>query len=413
MTDSGKAQSGSGDGTRLMVAGSVTAAGAAYLFLQGGARLLGAERFAAISALWTIQFLIMAVALLPLEQLTIRTRALQSGTQFRRATGVVVTLAAIGAGVYAGTNLDALFSGESVFIPLSVLSVITMGVFAIGRGELAGRLRYRDYGLVTGGQAVLRLVAGLGLIAATDSAAGGGWAMVLSPLLVLGWWRFRAPGPEPTQPKGAGSFLTGVLVANAAAQTILVAGPLAVERLGGSAAEVSILFVTLTLFRAPLAVANNLLARLLPPFSSLAAGEGVRVLRRWAIWLPAAGAVAGAVAVAAGAWLGPAITSGLFGSEFRPTATAAALVAGGSVLATVAAFANQILLAMGATWRLATAWLFGLAVAVTIMALVTSDPGTRVASGFLAGESAALIAVGTAALTSRMRVTGPGQTVTG
>ena len=360
--------------------------------------MLGAERFAAISALWTIQFLIMAVALMPLEQLTIRTRALGSRTELRRATGGVIAVAAIAAGVYAGANLDALFLGEGVFVVLSVLSVLTMGVFAIGRGELAGRLRYRDYGLVTGGQAVLRLVAGLALVAATDSAAGGGWAMVVSPLLVLGWWRFRRQAPELSQPEGSGAFLAGVLVANTAAQTILVAGPLAVERLGGAAAEVSILFVTLTLFRAPLAIANNLLARLLPPFSSLASGDGMATLRRWAVWLPATGAAVGAVAVAVGAWLGPAIISGLFGSEFRPTATTAALVAGGSVLATVAAFTNQILLAMGATWRLAAAWVFGLIVAATVMLVLSSDPATRVAAGFLAGESVALTAVAAAAL---------------
>lgn len=230
--------------------------------------------------------------------------------------------------------------------------------------------------------------------------------MVVSPLLVLGWWKFRTRAPEASQPEGAGAFLTGALVANAAAQTILVAGPLAVEHLGGTVAEVSVLFVTLTLFRAPLAIANNLLARLLPPFSSLAAGGGMHVLRRWATWLPVGGAVLGSAAVAVGAWLGPAIVAGLFGSEFRPSGVAAGLVAGGSVLATVAAFANQILLAMGATWRLAGSWLFGLVLAVIVMAAVDSVATTRVAAGFLAGEAAALVAVGAAALASRRVATG-------
>ncbi|MBT8246852.1 MAG: hypothetical protein HKO82_00635 [Acidimicrobiia bacterium] len=398
MTDPGTATAKSGDGTRHMIWGSVLAAVAAYLFLQGGARLLGAERFAAISALWTIQFLVMAVALMPIEQLTIRTRALGDGTELRRSTAAVVAVAAIAAGAYAGANLDTLFSGEGVFVPLSVLSVVTMGVFALGRGELAGRLRYRDYGLVTGGQALVRLVAGLGLIAAADSAAGGGWAMVVSPLLVLGWWRFRRQSFAPAQTQGAGTFLAGVVVANAAAQTILVAGPLAVERLGGTAAEVSVLFVTLTLFRAPLAIANNLLARLLPPFSSLATGDGKSTLRRWAIRLPLGGAAIAAAAVAVGAWMGPAIISVLFGTDFRPTAAAAALVAGGSVLATVAAFANQILLAMGATWRLAAAWVVGLFAAVAVMMALSSAPATRVAAGFLVGEAVALAAVSAAVL---------------
>jgi O-antigen/teichoic acid export membrane protein len=381
-----------------MVTGSVLAALAAYAFLQGGARLLGPERFAAISALWTIQFLIMAVALLPLEQLTIRTRALDSGSDLTRATGLVIAVTATGAGVYAAVNLDALFSGEQVYVALSALSVVTMGVFAIGRGELAGRFRYREYGLVTGGQALLRLVAGLALVALTGSAAGGGWAMVLSPLLVVAWWRTRLPRPDASPVEGTGAFLTGALVANAAAQTILVAGPLAVERLGGSAVEVSVLFVTLTLFRAPLAIANNLLARLLPPFAALAAGDGLAVLRRWAIWLPVAGIGTATAAVAIGGWLGPDVTGLLFGSDFTPTATTAALVAGGSVLATVAAFANQILLAMGATWRLALAWTVGLIVAAVVMMTVNNDPVPRVAAGFVAGETAALLAVGAAAI---------------
>ncbi|MDH3605861.1 MAG: hypothetical protein OER12_02580 [Acidimicrobiia bacterium] len=384
-----------------MVTGSVVAAIGAYLFLQGGARLLGADRFGAISALWTIQFLIMAVALVPIEQLTIRLRAQQSRSSVEQATTAVVALAALAAGGYAWVNVDALFAGQEIFVVLAVLSVVTMGIFAFGRGELAGRLRYRDYGLVTGGQSLLRLAAGLGLIALTDSAVGGGWAMVLTPLLVVAWWPGRQPEDGLPQPTAAAAFLTGVLVANAAAQIILVAGPLAVERLGGSAAEVSVLFVTLTLFRAPLAIANNLLARLLPPFSALAATGKTATLGRWALWLPLAGGLLALAAIFLGGWLGPGVTSGLFGSEFRPSAETAALVAGGSVLATVAAFANQILVALGATWRLAAAWIFGLIVAAVVMAVVTGDPAHRVAAGFLAGEVGALVAVAAAARTWR------------
>jgi len=386
-----------------MVTGSVVAAIGAYLFLQGGARLLGADRFGAISALWTIQFLIMAVALVPIEQLTIRLRAQQSHSNVARATTAVVALAALAAGGYAWVNVDALFAGQAIFVVLAILSVVTMGLFAFGRGELAGRLRYRDYGLVTGGQSLLRLAVGLGLIALTDSAVGGGWAMVLTPLLVLAWWPGRQPSEALPQPTAAAAFLTGVFVANAAAQIILVAGPLAVERLGGTAAEVSVLFVTLTLFRAPLAIANNLLARLLPPFSTLASTGKTAVLGRWALWLPLAGGLLALAAIFLGGWLGPGVTSGLFGSEFRPTAETAALVAGGSVLATVAAFANQILVALGATWRLAAAWIVGLIVAAVVMVVVAGDPAHRVAAGFLAGEVAALVAVAVAARTWRPR----------
>ena len=105
-----------------------------------------------------------------------------------------------------------------------------------------------------------------------------------------------------------------------------------------------------------------------------------------------------ALAAAGAAWLGPGLTAALFGSSFRPSAAAAALVAGGSVLATTASFSNQILIALGATWRLAAAWLTGLTVAALTLAVVDADATVRVAAGFFAGEAAALAAVGGLAL---------------
>lgn len=380
------------DGTAGIVGGSLVAALAAYAFLQGGARLLGADRFAAISALWTIQFLAMAVALVPLEQMVIRDRSQRVGSRTTAAATITIATTLI-ATAYAYLSVDTLFSGEGVFVLMTGVGVVAMAVFALARGELAGRLRYRDYGLITGGQAVLRLVAGLGLIALTDSAVGGGWAIVVSPLLVVFWWP-RGSGKDASE-AGArpGAFLSGFLLANGAAQVILVAGPLAVERLGGAPAAVSVLFVTLTLFRAPLAVANNVLARLLPPFATMAA-EGLHArLRQWSRRLAAVAGTAAALALAFGAWMGPGLTAALFGSDFRPAATTAAFIAAGSVLATGSSFANQILVALGATWRLAGAWMVGLAAAVLVLVLVGGEPAPRVAAAFLAGEAVALAAI--------------------
>ncbi|MBT8202260.1 MAG: hypothetical protein HKN74_14085 [Acidimicrobiia bacterium] len=380
------------DGTAGIVGGSLVAALAAYAFLQGAARLLGADRFAAISALWTIQFLAMAVALLPLEQMVIRDRSLRSGRGTTAAIAVTAAATLIATG-YAYLNVDTLFAGESVYVLLTGVGVVAMAGFALARGELAGRLRYRDYGLVTGGQAVLRLVAGLGLIALTDSAVGGGWAIVLSPLVVLLWWPRRSEKNASGERDRPGAFLTGFLLANGAAQVILVAGPLAVERLGGAPAAVSVLFVTLTLFRAPLAVANNVLARLLPPFAAMAADGLHHRLRLWSRRLAGLAGAAAALALGLGAWLGPGLTAVLFGSDFRPAAATAAFIAAGSVLATGSSFANQILVALGATWRLAAAWLIGLAAAVVVLAAVDGEPAPRVAAAFLAGEAAALVGI--------------------
>ena len=52
-----------------------------------------------------------------------------------------------------------------------------------------------------------------------------------------------------------------------------------------------------------------------------------------------------------------------------------------------------ILVALGATWRLAAAWLIGLAAAVVVLAAVGGEPAPRVAAAFLAGEATALVAI--------------------
>ena len=384
--------SGSLRDTSIMVLGSVVAAGGAYLFIQGGARVLGAEAFGPLSTLWTIQFLVLAVALIPIEQLIIR-RAAAGNHTIPRAGLALAAVAVAVAVAYAAVARQELFGGDVTFVLLTGVAITTLGIFAVGRGELASTERYRAYGVVTAGHSLLRLVAGMALLLMTRTAAAGGLALAAAPLLILAW--------APRRPLEAGrrraadiQFLAPLTGGNAAAQTLLLSGPLVLARFGASATAVSVLFVTLALFRAPVAVANNVLSRLLPPVSRLAERRELAPLRRGIWQLAAIALVAGTLAGVVGALWGPQICVWLFGSDFRPTSAVAAWAAAGSTVAAVAAFAGQILVGLARTGWLAVAWLCGLGVAGGIVALATgTEPMLRVAAAFGIGEATAMAGI--------------------
>jgi O-antigen/teichoic acid export membrane protein len=316
------------------------------------------------------------------------------GEQTAVAFGVGI-LAAVGATLYAWRSRDSLFSGDIRFVLLTGVSVVALSVFVVGRGHLAGSEEYRKYGQVTGVQSLARAILGVALIFATGSAVGGGLAMSISPLVVIGWRPFRVDhdSDHSIELGTASRFLTGLVIANASAQFLLLGGPLVVSRLGATPESVSVFFVVLSLCRAPTAVANNLLARILPSFTRLAREQRPELLGRWSLLLGGVGGVGAVVAGGAALFVGPAATVLLFGGEFRPSAVVVALLAAGSVLATSAAFANQVLVALDQNSKLSIVWLVALGVACVVIARAGGSPTLRVATGFVSGEATALVGV--------------------
>lgn len=389
------------DGTGHMVGGTVLAALGAYGFQLLGGRVLGPVEFAPITVLWTIQFLIFTVIFIPLEQLVIRRLVLAPRTGARtvvRSLAVVIGCSALAAGIFALLTLDLFFLGEALYAPLAVVLILGYGTFAVGRGALAGRRRFRSYGLATGAESMVRLAAAAAFLLVAARGISLAWAMLVGPLAILAWWprpvRAGEPSEEaPHRQAPVGSFLSWYVVAQGASQTILAAGPLVVGALGGSPAAISVFFVTFTLFRGPITMTYSLVARVLPSFTALATGAGGARLRRWALRMGGSGLALGAVGVAAGWWLGPPIVALLFGEGFRPSPVLGALAVGGSAVGLVALAANQILIARGHTARLAAAWVGALVVAALAVVVGPGDPGVRVGVGFLAGEVAALLGV--------------------
>jgi hypothetical protein len=384
-----------------MVAGAVVSALGTYLFTLVGTRSLGDVAFEPIAVLWTLQFLTVTIVYVPVEQLIIR-RLTLSGS---RASVLTATVPAIGAFLVAGValpvafiavTLDHYFAGDPVYLASGAVLFAAFGAYAVGRGFLAGRFRFRAYGAVVGAESSFRLLLGIAVVLTIDTAVGLSWAMAVAPLVFFAARPFgRDPGhdlPEVADDRSVTGFLGGLLATTAASQTILAAGPLAVGALGADPGEVSVFFVTFTLFRGPLTASYNLLAKVLHWFTSRDLAGAGPALRRRAIQVGLTGTVVSVAGGVAGAVLGPDVVALLYGSEFRPDAGVAALAAAGVVLAATALFIGQLLVARGTTGLLGASWVVALAFGLAVMAAVSGTASLRVAWGFLAADVMALAA---------------------
>ncbi len=388
-----------------MVVGTLVAAVAAYLFQLIAGRVLGPTDLQPIVVLWTIQFLVFTIVFMPMEQLTIRrlNSAVARSAPWRLFLWLIAA-STIGAVGYGLLTLDRQFDGDPWYLVILAALIVAYGGFALGRGYLAGRLRYREYGLSTFAESMLRLVLAIGLLAAGVGALGLSWTLVAGAV-VIGCWsplrgeRVRESGID--REAGSATTLATFIAANASAQTLVAAGPLVVAGLGGSSAAQSIFFETFLLFRAPLTISYSLIARVLPPFTTMVESGENRILHRWALRIAAGGVVLAGATYGIGLLIGPDLVELLLGADFRPTPELVALAAAGTTIATVALFEQQLLIAMRSTRSMAVAWLVALAVATLVILPDGADVTIRVGRAFLAGEVTALLALTVAVLRRR------------
>jgi O-antigen/teichoic acid export membrane protein len=218
-------------GTGVTIVGS-------YVFLLVGGRALGEDAFAPVTVMWTLLFLGLTVFLIPVEQFIIRKLTLGGGRASAvrdswKLIGFVVVGASLLAVVFAFAARGSLLDDDLAFVPVAALMFPFHALLVISRGFLAGRGRFVAYGAAvaldsTGkaAGAIAVAIAGLGSVALV-------WALALSPILVLLVRPFRAVSSvepvgvvEPALPRSDRRFMTGFLVATAASQTVLAAGPL-------------------------------------------------------------------------------------------------------------------------------------------------------------------------------------------
>ena len=378
-------------GTARMIAGSLVGAVLAYLFQVYGTRALGAHAFAPIALLWTSFFIVATVILIPLEQFVTReaSRGRRVLTEDRLTITLVVGGAALLLGGFTYLTNDALFAGEPIFVFQAVAVTALYGVMQVGKGLLAGHRRFAEYGVLLAWEGIVRLGAAVAFIAYSASAPALGWAMVAAPLGVFLVRPFRydretVSGVAPTRASG---FLSSYVLGSAASQVLLGAAPIGVGALGGSEALRSVVFTTFLLYRAPLTLIYNLQGRLL---SLLVRMDEKTSLRQGLLKLVGFGLVLVGLAGIVGFFVGPAVVGLLFGPEFRPVATVAALAAAGVIAGSVTQLMGQALVANGSTGQLASAWVGGLFAGLATMLLMGGTPDFRVAVGFAVGELVAL-----------------------
>jgi O-antigen/teichoic acid export membrane protein len=380
-------------GTTFMVAGALIGALGAYVFQVYGTRNLEPEEFAPVSVLWTAMFILATVLLVPVEQYVTREvahgrRALPDDI---RPIGLMTVITALIGGLFVFVTAEELFFSDPIYILQMVLLMVGYALLMTAKGVLAGSRNFAGVGWVLIIETLARLLGGVVLLRLFAEAEMLGWGMVIGAFSVLGlgWWRHDG-GESRTAAAPAGKFLGGYVGGTASSQVLLAGAPLAVAALGGSPALISVIFVTFTLYRAPLTLIFALQGRVLPYLVGLDRDKNHTHLAKIAKRVVIGGAVLAVSGWLVGWLVGANVVGVLYGTEYSPTQTVAAFAAAGVMAAAAAQIASQVLVAEGKTVRLSWAWLGGLMVGLVTLLVLPGDPDSRVAVAFAAGEFSAL-----------------------
>jgi lipopolysaccharide/colanic/teichoic acid biosynthesis glycosyltransferase len=353
---------------------------------------------------YAFQFIAFLIVLVPIEQFIIRrlTLGARGWVLPIRALGLVA-VTAMAAAITVGVSGDEYFrfTDRETLVLFGLATVVTHFVFAAGRGYLAGFRRFQAYGRASAAASLVRVVIAIVIALTVSSITGYAWAHVLGPLVILAWRPFkRRSEPVTTDIKTEDDdwLLSGLVLSAAASQALLLASPLVASRLGATDAEYSIIYATLLVARAPLTIGYNLIARILPSFTSMASTGERRELRAWARGIGGASLLLSGVGALAGALLGPFLVGLTMGSGFAPTSGVAAMAGASVVLAAGGLFIGQILVAKSQPVRLASAWMVALIGAGLTLFLPIDDPITKATAALLVGEAVALVGLIAAAL---------------
>ena len=397
------------DGTLDIIIGSLVAGVGSYAFQFIAGRSLGEEQFAPIGVLLTAHFLAFLIILVPLEQFIIRriTLGARGWVLPLRALGLVA-VTAMAAGITVGVSGDEYFrfSDRQTLLMFGVATVVTHFLFAAGRGYLAGFRRFQAYGRASAAASLFRVAIAIAVALTVASVTGYAWAHILGPLAILGWrpWRMlrrsygEATEETEIEPEDDKWLLSGLVLSAAASQALLLATPLVASRLGASDVQYSVIYATLLVARAPLTIGYNLIARILPSFTSMAAAGERRELRAWARGIGLASLVLSVLGAVLGAVLGPFIVGLTMGSGFAPSAGVAAMAGAAVTLAAGGLFIGQVLVAKSQPLRLAAAWVLALSAAVVTVGIPIEDPVVHAMVALVVGELVALVGLITAAL---------------
>ena len=382
----------------------------AYAFLAVVGRVIGPDRYGAMSVLWSIGF-VATSCLFPVEQEVTRAisdrsaRGLGSAPVVRVAAVIAVAIAAsliVGALAASVLLVTRLFDDQPLLLVGLVLLIGSYVFEHVTRGVLAGRSRFGAFGRLLGVEALARLAGAIVLTLAGVRTAGpfgivlGLAALVGVGAALVGQHDLLEPGPPA--PYSELSRAIGWLVTSALFSQILInGGPVVVQLLAGRGqrALAGQYLAGLVIARVPVFFFVAIQASLVPEIASLAAsGDRARVaggLRKLVLLIASLG-----VTVTLGMWIvGPAVVHLAFGRRFALNRLDLALLAAGSAAYLLALTLAQGLIALARPARSALG--FGLGVLVFGVAVVVFQPtdiALRLATAMFGGSAAAAAALG-------------------
>jgi O-antigen/teichoic acid export membrane protein len=375
-----------------LVAGSVVNGIASYAVVAVGTRAYGAADFAPVSVMWTFWAMSVAVFTFPIQHWIIRTFQVDQGEGgVRRALPQLVVLTVAGSAVLTAVAfiLRVRFFGSATPLWPLLVMLVTAGSAVTGylRGVLSGRRRFVATGVAIAADTVVRLIACVVVVVIGGSVAWFAAAIAVGPVILLLWPSALTLRPDGGEPAVAvAGFLGGLAGGVLLSQLALNSGPAVLAAIGGAPAQVTALFATMALFRAPYLIAVGLASRGTAPLTRLvASGKEGRLsrLRTGIAVLGIAGALVGGLL---GWWIGPAIVDLVFGSGVAPQTTVVAVVAAGSAVALAGLVAVLLLVARAATTAVMVSWTIAFLAATAVLLLASDDDLTRVAFAFGAAE---------------------------
>ncbi|MCA1847598.1 MAG: lipopolysaccharide biosynthesis protein [Actinobacteria bacterium] len=416
-----KTRQGAGTGSAY-VAGSFFVSGMLTYIFQGlSTRFLGEAGYGDLIILWSTTFLVVQVLWIGISQ------TLGRYVSEREARGedwrpVIVSARRLQTSLLAAFLLvsllaspflvDGLFGGSWFITAAFLAAVAAYAPEYFRRGTFSGHRQFARLGALHVAESSSRALIAAILLVAGAGVVGPALAIVLAPLVGVLLVRPASGSPpdkegEAFSAAGAFRFAGPVLACVAFAQLLMNGGPILVDLLGGTRAQVGVFGAALILTRVPQYVLSPVIGALLPHASRILATEGPRAFERFVGRALGIIALVGILMVG-GTWLLGEWGMGLFAPDFDASR---ALLVG---LAALAAFyilsdtLNQALFARGRGRLAALGWLAGLPVCGVSLALLRVDILERVSYSLALGTLAAAASQATFYLATRERpATGP------
>lgn len=356
------------------VAGGLVLTGAtAYVFLILTARLLGPSKYALISSLWSLVFILGLGLFLPLQQelsrqISIRNIAIMG---YREVVIAVMKFVAmllvlvLGATWLFRSKLEHYFFGRNSELLVALgIALVGYAMLSVVLGVLAGRREFRLYAFAQSLDGLLRVIATV-LVAAVGVRYVGTYALIFAVMpaaaSVLIYFHLRrvlvdgGPSSVLDIAKSIGWLLVGSLCSQ-----LLLNGVVLIAKAHSNASNSRAIggFIAATvLVRVPLFMFGALQSTLLPKLSSLAGLRKFHELRssvihstRFVVTICIPGLVAAFFA-------GPAILRVLFSSKFNVNSVNITLLMLGVAVFMLAMLPTQGLIALSKQAKSSVGWI--------------------------------------------------------